>query len=202
MLTRKQQNTLEFIRSFMATNQQAPTDEEIATGIGIKSRGVAHRYVVAIEKAGFIKRLPGRKRNIRLRHNYKNQVLGLPLMGRLIKDQPIKTIDEKDLFNLNTQLLKPNRFILQIGDDTLKSCGIFKDDYIVCELERKANNNDIIIAIINEQTAQLKTYQQENDDTVILSDPFQKTNPMRFNKDSIKIHGVYKALFRFSDDKA
>jgi repressor LexA len=196
MLTARQQDVLEFIRRFMTDYNRAPTVTEIATGIGIKSRGVAYRYVAAIEKAGYIKTIPGKQRNIRLRHNYKNQILGLPLMGKLMAHQPIKSVTEQDVFNLNTMLLKPNRFLLQMGDETLRICGIFEDDFIVCELLHEARDGDIVVAIIREQVTVLRNLQWNGDGTVTLSLPFTQAQPEIYASNHIKIHGVYRGLFR------
>lgn len=201
MLTRKQQQVLEFIRNYMSEHQQSPTEAEIATGIGIKSRGVAHRYVAAIEKAGYIKTITGKRRNIRLRHNYKNQVLGLPLLGKLANNSPIKAAQQEDILNLDTQLLKPNRFLLQITGNFLQHCGIFNGDFIVCELKNTANNNDIVIAIIEGKTASLKSFQWNGDGTISLSDPYVNSNIEIYPPEAVKIHAVYKALFRMSDPK-
>lgn len=202
MLTRKQQQVLEYIRNYMSDNQQAPTEAEIAEGIGIKSRGVAHRYVAAIEQAGYIKTIPGKRRNIRLRHNYKNHVLGLPLIGTLAKNKPIRAIRQQDIIDLDTQLLKPNRFLLQIADNSLQCCGIFNNDLIVCELNHNANDDDIIIAIINGKMAQLKTFHWNGDGSISLSDPFTKANQEIYNANDVKVYALYKALFRFNQVEA
>ena len=199
MLTARQQDVLEFIRRFMTDHNRAPTVTEIAAGIGIKSRGVAYRYVKAIEQAGYIKTISGKQRNIRLRHNYKNQILGLPLMGKLMAQQPIKSVNaEQDVFNLNTMLLKPNRFLLQIGDETLRVCGIFEDDFIVCELLHEAHDGDIVVAIIREQVTVLRTLHWNGDGSVTLSLPFTQTQPEVYASSQIKIHGVYRGLFRLT----
>lgn len=199
MLTRKQQQVLEFIRNYMSEHQQSPTEAEIATGIGIKSRGVAHRYVAAIEQAGYIKTITGKRRNIRLRHNYKNQVLGLPLLGKLANNSPIKAAQREDILNLDTQMLKPNRFLLQVAGNYLQQCGIFNGDFIVCELNNTAANDDIVIAIIEGKIATLKTFQGNSDGTISLSDPYLKTNVEIHQHTAVKIHAIYKALFRIND---
>lgn len=198
MLTARQQDTLEFIRRYMADTNQVPTEAEIAAGIGIKSRGVVHRYVKVIEKAGYIKTIPGKRRNIRLRHNYKNQVLGLPLMGRLAANKPILPINDYDVFNINSGLLKPNRFLLQISDDSGESCGIFDGDFIVCELKHEASSGDIVVVIIKEKKAQLKTLNWNGDGTISLSDPYTQLHPEIYDSNDIKVHGLYKGLFRLT----
>ena len=198
MLTARQQDTLEFIRRFMTEKNLAPTEAEIAKGIGITSRGVVHRYVSALEQAGFIKTVPSKRRNIRLRHNYKNHVLGLPLMGRLLEHHPIKSVEDHDVFNITSELLKPNRFLLQMGDDHLRSAGIFSGDFIVCELQHEAHHGDIVIAIVDDTTL-LRTLQWNGDGTITLSFPFTQQKPMVYDSARIKVHALYRGLFRLGE---
>lgn len=77
IITRKQQDTFEFIKDFMLRHQCAPTMAEIADGIGIKSRGVVHRYVQALAEAGVLRVIPGKRRNIEL----VNDADGSAIMG-------------------------------------------------------------------------------------------------------------------------
>jgi len=50
-LTDKQRLALDFIQRYIATRAVSPRLQEIAEGIGIRSRGVAHRYVQALADA-------------------------------------------------------------------------------------------------------------------------------------------------------
>ena len=57
MLTQRGKDTLKFIEDFMRQNDYAPTMEEIAVGLGIKSVGSTHYYVEQLLKAGELERL-------------------------------------------------------------------------------------------------------------------------------------------------
>ena len=61
LLTNKEQKTYEFIEKYSKKYGKHPLLNEIAKGIGINSKGVAHRYVKALEKAGKLKRISNRK---------------------------------------------------------------------------------------------------------------------------------------------
>ena len=56
ILTIKEQKTYDFIVTYSKKYGKYPLLIEIAKGIGIKSKGVAHRYVKSLEKAGKISR--------------------------------------------------------------------------------------------------------------------------------------------------
>ena len=45
MLSKREQDAYAFIRDYIAQHEQGPLLDEIAQGLGIRSRGVAHRYV-------------------------------------------------------------------------------------------------------------------------------------------------------------
>ena len=55
-LTDKQREVLDFIARYIAKHEVPPKLREIAEGIGIASRGVAHRYVQALVDAGYVDR--------------------------------------------------------------------------------------------------------------------------------------------------
>ena len=65
-LTDNQRAVLSFIQHYIASHGVSPKLQEIAEGIGISSRGVAHRYVQALVDAGFLSIDKGRHRGIRL----------------------------------------------------------------------------------------------------------------------------------------
>ena len=67
ILTNKEQKTYEFIEIYLKNYGRYPLLEEIAKGIGIKSKGVAHRYVKALEKAGKISKISNKHRGIALK---------------------------------------------------------------------------------------------------------------------------------------
>ena len=61
-LTARQQEVLDFIKANMAVF--SPTVRQIAAAIGAKSPHSATGHLDALERKGFIRRTPGRPRNI------------------------------------------------------------------------------------------------------------------------------------------
>jgi repressor LexA len=61
-LTARQQQVLDFIRENMA--MFSPTVRQIAAAIGAKSPHAATVHLDALERKGFIRRVPGKPRNI------------------------------------------------------------------------------------------------------------------------------------------
>ncbi|MCK4706750.1 MAG: repressor LexA, partial [Gammaproteobacteria bacterium] len=100
-LTDNQRTVLNFIQRYIAIHSVSPKLQEIAEGIGISSRGVAHRYVQALVDADFLANDKGRHRGIRLlRENPQQQKNTLPLLGKIAAGKPIEAIAGEDEINL------------------------------------------------------------------------------------------------------
>lgn len=61
-LTRRQRDLLDFIGAYMATENVAPSFEEMKEGIGLKSKSGIHRLLAGLEERGFVARIPDRAR--------------------------------------------------------------------------------------------------------------------------------------------
>lgn len=66
-LTIKQSELLDFMRSYAAQhNGIAPTYDEIMIGMGIGSKSTINRLMVGLEERGYITRMPGQARSIKV----------------------------------------------------------------------------------------------------------------------------------------
>lgn len=65
MLTARQRQLLDFIRSYMAASAGvAPSQEEMALAVGLRAKGNINRQLGILEERGFIRRRPYRARAI------------------------------------------------------------------------------------------------------------------------------------------
>jgi len=67
MLTPRQKAAFDFIAERIGATGIAPSYDELRSTLGIKSRAGVHRVVVALERRGFIDRIPAHARSIRIR---------------------------------------------------------------------------------------------------------------------------------------
>ncbi|MCU7809546.1 MAG: hypothetical protein KZQ73_17010, partial [Candidatus Thiodiazotropha sp. (ex Semelilucina semeliformis)] len=123
MLTATQHRTLTFIRRYLKRRGYAPSLIEIAEGIGITSKGTAHRHVQALADAGRIRLITGRKRGIELVDENEVSKSSLPLLGTIAAGQPIEAIVGQDRLDLADYLLGPNRYALQVKGDSMVDAG-------------------------------------------------------------------------------
>jgi len=194
MLTTKQNETYQFIKRYMQSNSIAPTTSEIAAGIGIKSRGVVHRYVTALAEAGLIKVTPHRSRNIQLAKPLNENIL--PIIGTIAAGNPIVAITDHQELNLSQALLGSDRFILMVKGDSMIGDNICDGDYIICEKCDVAEKDDIIVALIDNNEATLKRLRVTTDGNIELIPSNPTLSPMTYTPNRIQIQGKFLGLLR------
>lgn len=64
VLTKRQSEVLNFIRSFITYNGYAPTMREIGGHLGISSLSTVHKHLTALEDRGAIRREAHKSRHI------------------------------------------------------------------------------------------------------------------------------------------
>ncbi len=198
-LTDRQLATLDFIRTYIARNGRSPKLVEVADGIGIQSRGVAHRYVQALVDAGLLEHHAGRHRGLRIVEDEAQQTpspLELPLAGRIAAGLPIEAIEGDDRINLADFLIGEGRFVLRVKGDSMMDAGILDGDLVVIQSQPTARNGEIAVVILDHEEATLKYFFREKDGSVRLDPANSSLSPMRYSAERVEIRGVVVAQLR------
>jgi repressor LexA len=190
-LTGKQRLTLDFIQRYVATHTVAPKLQEIAEGIGIRSRGVAHRYVQALTDAGFIAMDNGKHRGIYLlKPNPYRAESVLPLLGKIAAGKPIEAIAGEDEIDLRDFFGK-NNFAVRVQGDSMIEAGIMDGDTVIIEFRETANDGDIVVALIDESETTLKRFKRSHKGRYIKLIPANSNmEPMVYEASRVRIQGV------------
>ena len=199
MLTLAQHRVYRFIQQFVTQYNYSPTTSEIAAGIGIQSRGVVHRYLKALELAGYIDLVPHKKRNIHLRPRVAEKTeFSLPLLGRIAAGEPIEAIHDDETVNVTEMFLTPGRYALRVKGDSMIDEGIQDGDIIICQHANQANNGQIVVALIDQHEATLKRLQTNNDATVSLIPANPNHRIQIYPSHRVTIQGIFIGLLRLS----
>lgn len=200
MLSQREQDSWHFIRDYIAEHGRGPLLAEIAEGLGIRSRGVVHRYVQAVAEAGLITLEPGRHRGIRLADEGSADAAGqsvvLPLLGRIAAGLPIEAIPDQQQVDLADFFMGPNRFVLRVQGESMVEAGILPDDMVIVESCSQARNGDIVVALIDQQEATLKRLQHNPDGSVTLFPANCHMAPMIYPAERVQIQGVVVGQMR------
>jgi repressor LexA len=190
-LTDGQRKVLDFIQRFVAIYTIPPKLQEIADGIGISSRGVAHRYVQALVDAGYIETDSGKHRGIRLlRSNPYQPESRLPLLGEIAAGKPIEAIPGQDEIDLS-EFFGSNNFAIRVKGDSMIDAGILDGDTVIIEFRETANDGDIVVALIDESETTLKRFKRSQRGKYIKLIPENsEMEPMVYEAERVRIQGV------------
>lgn len=196
MLTPAQQRTLDFIRQYYVRQGFAPTLAEITLGLGVSSKGSMHKQVQALAEAGAIRLTPGRKRGIELAEEDENQAFTIPLLGRIAAGHPIEAIPDQENLNIAEFLLGPGRFALLVQGDSMIDAGILDGDTVIIQRQDTANDGDIVVALIDDESATLKRFHRRVGNKLELAPENKSLRPLIFEAHQVRIQGVLVGQLR------
>ena len=198
-MTSSEKKTLKFIQKYCIEKGYSPTLTEIAKGIGIKSKGVVHRYIKTLESLNLISISSHRKRGIVLNlEAYENQSVApiIPLLGRIAAGQPIEAIEGREEINLADFIMNPDRFALQVSGDSMIEAGILDGDTVIIKHQNTAENGDIIVALIDGLEATLKRLKKLPDGMILLIPENKLMEGIIYEAKRIQIQGVVVGQLR------
>ena len=176
MLTRKQQELLDFLTAHAEATDGPPTFDEMRDALGLASKSGIHRLVSGLEERGHIRRLANRARAIEIVKPAASAMgdvgrtvaaaadaVSLPLLGRIAAGTPIEALsDPSNQLEVPASMLgRGEHFALEIVGDSMIEAGILDGDTVVIERADTANHGEIVVALIQKQEATLKTLLKE-----------------------------------------
>jgi len=203
VLTRKEEEVLQFITRHLSLNGKAPTRAEICKAMGFRSRGTADEYVARLEKKGHLHR-DRQWGGIRLTGEDVEEVFKLwrgsrsyclPLAGRIAAGRPIEAISGQDEINIPELLLGEGRYVLKVKGDSMIEAGIFDGDFVVVKHADSAKSGDIVVALIDNNEATLKRYQKKRNG-IELQPANPSLKPIIYDPDRIQIQGIVVGSLR------
>ena len=159
-----QQKILDFIRSEIETKGYPPSVREICAAVGLRSTSSVHMHLTQLEKKGLIRRDATKPRALELLDSPLSKARTVPLVGKVTAGQPILAIE-----NIEDQLIIPNDlaamdtelFALRVQGESMIEAGIMDGDIVVVHSQERAENGDIVVALIGDE-ATLKRIYYEN----------------------------------------
>ncbi|HEX4739320.1 MAG TPA: transcriptional repressor LexA [Allosphingosinicella sp.] len=215
MLTRKQSELLTYIEQRLKEKGVSPSFEEMKDALQLKSKSGVHRLISALEERGFIRRLPNRARALEVLRmpdtqaaiairpqapatppQAANDVVELPLHGRIAAGMPIEALEGQSSLPVPAALLGPGEhYALEVAGDSMVEVGILDGDYALIRKTEVARDGEIVVALINEEEATLKTFRREGQ--MIRLDPANRLyDPQRYRPEQVRIQGKLAGLLR------
>ena len=173
-LTSRQKDVLLFIKKYTATHGYPPAVREICKGLDLSSPATVQAHLNELVKKGYIKKTESKFRTIELlvdnefieRNDTKEDVVSVPLLGKISCGNPIEAIENPDEFFTLPASLIPAResiFTLKCQGDSMINVGIYDKDIVIIQKQNVARNGDIVAAMTDEGEVTLKTFYKEID---------------------------------------
>ncbi|WP_435104632.1 transcriptional repressor LexA [Arhodomonas sp. AD133] len=193
-LTRRQQQILDFLRD-CAREGEAPTLGEICTAFRLKSRGSLHKHIQALVAAGFVAPMNGRRRGVHLTKQ-ATDADGLPMLGRIAAGRPIEAVRDHERVAVPPQLQgRGECYVLQVRGDSMIDEGIFDGDWVIVEHRSRADNGELVVALVDDEAATLKRIEQQPGE-VVLHPANADHEPQHYTPDQVTIQGVVVGQMR------
>ncbi len=220
MLTKKQLDLLKFIHKRVQAEGVSPSFDEMKEALDLRSKSGIHRLITALEERGFLRRLAHRARAIeiiklpdsmeggfpptviegssRRSVDIKVDAFDLPVMGKIAAGTPIEAIQHaSSSIGVPGAMLNTTgkHYALEVKGDSMIEAGINSGDIVIIHEQPDANNGDIVVALVEDQEATLKTLNRtQNAIELIAANPAYETRV--FTKDQVKIQGKLVGLIR------
>jgi len=213
MLTAKQHELLNFINDRLSATGVSPSFDEMREALDLKSKSGVHRLISALEERQFIRRLPNRARALEVVRmpeiaattpatarpvvpTAANDTIEIPLHGRIAAGTPIEALQGTEGFAVPAALLGPGEhYALEVSGDSMVEEGILDGDFALIRKVDSARDGEIVVALIDNEEATLKTYRREGQ--MIRLDPANRSyEPQRYEERRVAIQGRLAGLIR------
>ena len=193
MVSKKQEEILNYIDKTIKSNGYSPTVREICEAVGLKSTSTVQYHLKKLIDLGFLNKSENISRSITSRT--VDSKYGIPILGEISAGQPLiaeeNYIGELPYFGneINTELIA-----LKINGDSMIDAGLYNDDLVVIDKSMIPADGDIGAFLIHNTEATVKYVDTIADKRYLI--------PANKNYDNIKIDenitqiGKVVSLFR------
>jgi len=178
-LTKRQREIFDFIGKYADKTGYPPTVREIGKAVGLHSSSTVHVHLANLEKAGVLRRDPTKPRAIEVLVNKAKEAkdaavnampsvpesLGLPLVGSvsagtgMLAEENVE--DYVDVPNVIGS--QDGDYVLNVRGESMKNAGIMDGDYVIVHPTPVASNGEIVVAMLDEEEATVKSFYRESD---------------------------------------
>ena len=159
-VTENEKMVFEFIKDRIEEGYP-PTVREICAEFGFKSTSTAHRYIKNLTANGL--HVKGHNQNRAIRLTGGNG-MKIPLVGTVTAGIPITAIEEiTDYISFQPARHYSNPlFALKVRGESMINAAILDGDMVVIEQTPYAENGDIVCALVDNESATIKTFYKED----------------------------------------
>ena len=202
-LTRRQEDALVFIKSYIVSHGYPPTVREIGEKANLSSPATIHFHLSKLEEKGYIKKGDNKNRTIEIlvpnEYLQKDEsVIEVPMLGKVTAGTPIEAIETPDeYFSIPASMISTTNevFTLKVSGESMINIGIYDGDILIVERRNTARNGETVVAMNSDNEATVKTFYKE-DGYFRLQPENDTMDPIILKEVTIlgKVIGLYRKL--------
>lgn len=205
MLSKRQQQVLEYIRNTVNDRGYPPSVREIGDAVGLSSPSSVHSQLSALVEMGMITRDPTKPRAIVVVESQEekqaarvedDRLREIPLLGRIAAGTPILAAEHvEEVIPLPVSLVGNGPvFLLEVKGDSMIDAGIHEGDLVAIHSQKEARDGEIVAALVEGEEATVKRLRRK-DGKVILESANPDYAPMVFS-DGVELIGKVVSVLR------
>jgi repressor LexA len=198
-LTKRQKEILDYIGGFIDDRGYAPSFEEIAESFGYSSLATVHEHLSNLERKGYIRKSYNESRSIELvGRETATPVVELPLLGAVAAGLPIEAIEETETLAVPPDMISRRRdnYVLRVEGSSMIEEQIRDGDYIVVQAQDRAEDGQMVVALVGGEAATVKKLYREPGGRVRLQPANPTMDPIFVDAEDLRIQGIVVGVIR------
>jgi len=212
VLTKRQAEILNFIKTHIQYSGFPPTISEIQGQFSFKSPNAVQEHLKALVRKGQIRRNPNQWRGLELTvsnmsrdESTQYSTVSVPLIGRVTAGLPVWAEENfEGTISVDRSIVgRTSRlFALHVHGDSMMKAGIYDGDIAIAQQQSVADQGDIVIALLGDEATVKRFYRKRK--VIILQPENDTMAPIRISEGSdFKILGkVIATLHRIGNERA
>ena len=195
MLTSRQKQLFELIKSHLAHDGIIPSYEEMRTAMGLASKSSVFALIDQLVQKGFVRKSINKARSLEIVEQAAKTLNLIPHYGRIAVGLPIAALTQAGEFEMPGNWLGKADYALTVVGQSMKDAGILDGDTALIKHAVTAQSKSIVVALINNEETTLKYYQPQGK-TVFLLPANDAFEPQRYDASEVQVQGVLAGIFR------
>ena len=198
-LTKRQRQILDYLNRYAVDHGYAPSFEEIAEQFNYNSLATVHEHLSNLERKGYIKRSYNESRAIEiLPSDILPHAVELPLLGAVAAGMPIEVAATGETVAVPEDFIRRsgNHYVLRVRGNSMIDDQIKDGDFVVVNDKQGADNGDMVIAMLDNDSATVKRYYRERDGRIRLQPSNDQMAPIYVQENQMRVQGIVVGVLR------
>ena len=194
MITKKQQQVLDFVEKSQKKHKYSPSLEEIQRHFKLASVSTAHYYIQQLKNKGYLSKQESQHRAISVLPIDKT--IRIPILGTIAAGPATEAVETYNGFITlpENEIKSPEKcYALNAVGDSMIDDGVFDGDTVIIREQHTADNGQMVVAIIDDNQATLKRIYKEKN-RIRLQPANQSLLPLF--RTEVEIRGVVEKIIR------